>query len=160
MYELVRHQRGAPSTSLDAAIQARVEKLPGPARLLLEVVVVADRPTEMHTAARVGGVGEDLHHALPVLRTERLVRLRETASERQIEPYHHRIRDAVLAAIAPLRLRAIHAALGESLAARSEHDRAAFHLLEAGDLVRGAELTMVAASRAAVRRQPRQPRDG
>ncbi len=102
---LVRHhvlarEAGAPAR-LDDALRARIDRLPGRARRLLEAVVVAGEPLSRQLANEVLATGTDeLDPLIAVLRGANLVRAASAGGER-IEPYHDRVRDTLLARMTP-----------------------------------------------------------
>jgi eukaryotic-like serine/threonine-protein kinase len=136
------------TTTIDDMVRARVLQLPEPARHLLEFVVVAGQPLDAEVAEYAADAGET--NALTVLRAGHLVRLRVRAERREIETYHDRIREAVVAQLSPDTLRRNHLRLAMSLEAsgRADPEALALHFREAGDAERAAEFAAVAAERA------------
>ena len=110
-----RSEREAP-TSLDELIAERVARLPPSAVALLRTAAVAARPLPLAVAARAAGLvgtGSDL----PLLRAERLARLRQPmdSDDATLEPYHDRVRAAVVTAMDASALRGVHAQLAQTL---------------------------------------------
>jgi tetratricopeptide (TPR) repeat protein len=130
-------------------VRARVLALPEAARRLLEVVAVAGQPLEAEIADSAAGLGDDTS-ALTVLRAGHLVRARGSAERQEIEPYHDRIREAVVARIAPEALAGYHRRLAAALEAsgRADSEQLALHYQEAGLAERAAEFAVLAAERA------------
>ena len=122
---------GAAPTLLDILWQ-RVLRLPRGARSLLETVVVAGGPFPSHLsfeAAGLHGAGVD---AVRVLRAEQLVRASDGGD---LNVFHDRIRDAVLARAEPARRRQCHLALARALERRpgSDPEALARHFDAAGE---------------------------
>lgn len=156
--ELVRYTRGAAAApvagaepSLEEMIQARVEKLPDDARRLLEIVAAAGHPVSVQVAVRAAGLGDADQAALAALRSASLVRSRRTRNQKELEPFHDRIRETVAASLDDERRRAHHLALALAIEAAEQPDpeALALHFREAGERGRAAELYAVAADRAA-----------
>jgi hypothetical protein len=159
--ELVRHsQEGAeispggnakaPETRLDEVIRARVRRLPEEARRLLEVVSVAGQPLELPVAKRAAYLRTD-EPAVPALRAGHLIRSVGTEEREEIEPYHDRIRQAVVSSLSPDTLRDHHARLAVALepSPRGDPETLALHFKESGNLERAATYAAEAADRAA-----------
>jgi serine/threonine protein kinase len=147
--ELARFGRPGAAATLDELVRARVRDLPPEARRLLEVVAVAGRPLEAEVADSAAGGAEGID-ALPVLRAGHLVRARGTADRPEIETYHDRIREAVVAQIPPEILKEHHRRLAVALEAsgRADPEELSMHFQEAGDAERAAEFAVTAAERA------------
>jgi len=124
--------------ALGSLVRRRVARLQGAARRMLEVVAVAAQPLDLDVAARASEVGDELREALGTLRIERLVRNRETQTEKRVESYHDRIREAVVDGIAADELRAIHLRLAAALEGQAEVDPAQVgnHLAAGGEPAR------------------------
>ena len=121
--------------TIEDLIARRIESLPPPAAALLRTTAVAARPVPVDLAARAAGVAVGTE--LLRLRAERLVRVRHpTASQGDhLEPYHDRVRAAVVATLAADQLAATHAALAAAYeAADDSGDREALvaHWMGAG----------------------------
>ena len=112
--ELVRHVQagedllGGPGTAaevdLDDVVWARIRRLPEEARRLLEVVAISGRPLRQTDACRCVEGLVDGRSALALLRSGRLVR-GVAGSEEEIETYHDRVRETVVARLGPEALR-------------------------------------------------------
>ncbi len=143
--------RGA-AVSLDAAIGRRISRLPDPARRLLTVLAVAGQPLDPDLAARAAALDGPAEAPLAALYAAHLARTRtRTGSSREeIEPYHDRIREVVLARLGPEELRAEHGRLAAALVSSGHADPEvlAAHYENAGDTERAAEYALVAATKA------------
>lgn len=126
--ELARH--GDASTGREHAIHLeevlwqRIEQLDPPARRLVEISALVGAPVEHGVLAAVAEVDPSACLSLiNWLRTVQLVRVIRRGDERLIEPYHDRIREAVLARFgedeaAVARVEALHRRIGLELLAR------------------------------------------
>ncbi len=145
--ELVRHVAlSGPSPHqprLEEAIRERAGRLSPAAQQLLELVCIAAAPLPQEvvgSAAR--STGGDLDRLVGVLRAGNLVRLGGGRLDDTIEPYHDRVREAVLAEIAePLRVEHHHrlsVALETSSLAASHPELLLHHLEAAGQSAKAA----------------------
>ncbi len=135
---------------LSEVLRARVEQLPENARSLLETVVVAGRPLARHIARRAAEIEEGEAEAVLLLRRENLVRSKGAGEDSAIEPYHDRIREAVLASLPMYRLRERHLRLALALEGSRQADPEALteHFCGAGHLERAGEYAERAADQA------------
>jgi tetratricopeptide (TPR) repeat protein len=129
---------------LDDAIRARVARQPASVRAMLELVATAGRKLAVSTLARA--TGGDPIPDLAVLRAGRLVR---TSAER-VEPYHDRVREAVVAGLPPERVAELHRALASALGEEPGADPAmlASHWFGAGEPERALPWALAAAQAA------------
>lgn len=100
--ELVQHiSFGAKewkSLRLDEVILNRVQKMPPLNRLLLENICVAGTPIQREHLQRLTNLSsEDFFKGISFLRALKLVRSRGPRKNHLIEPYHDRVREAVVA---------------------------------------------------------------
>ena len=154
--ELVRFsQSGGASPprsdfTFDHVIAARVFRLPPLARRLLDVVAVSGVPIEAGAAYRAADLETEGESVLAVLRAAHLVRARTSPGRQEIEPYHDRIRDAVVASLPAESLRECHHRLASALLAGggADPERLATHHLGAGDVETAAEYAAAAAAKA------------
>jgi hypothetical protein len=137
--------------SLDALVRTRASELPEGARALLELICLAARPVDRAAAARAAALGDGEPAATHALQAARLARRSSVAGRDDLEVYHDRIREAVVAGLSPSRrsdgFRRLAAALAE--AGRGDPETLSAYYLEAGDQVRAADLASVAAAEAA-----------
>ena len=159
--ELVRHLQpnaGTPGRplvatgiSLDEMLWGRILRLPAAARQLLEVVAVSGQPLSLDDACRATGLGLDEHAAPALLRAGRLLRGTGAEGGDQVETYHDRIRETVVAHLSPSTLEGHHRRLARTLEAsgRADFEALAVHYRSAGELARAGELFAKAAERAA-----------
>lgn len=104
-----------PSVKLAEMIQARVARLPLGARRLLETLVVAGKPLDVTLARRAAGAESHEPAVLSLLTVTHLVRPRLDAHGDEVEIYHDRIRESVLATISAEDQRAYHDRLAVTL---------------------------------------------
>ncbi|MCC7000431.1 MAG: protein kinase [Deltaproteobacteria bacterium] len=147
--ELARwhRERGAGMTAatLVEVLGARCERLPAPARTLLEVVALGGRPLQRAVAARAAGL-EDAQGPLAMLSKSRLLRLQGGDAE----TFHDRVREIVAQALPAPRRRALHLALATALSEQggAEPEFLGAHHDGAGDSRRAGELYATAATAA------------
>jgi hypothetical protein len=140
----------AADVTFDHVIETRVSRLPEVARRLLDVVAVSGVPIEVGVAYRAADLEKEGESVLAMLRVAHLVRTRSTLSRHEIETYHDRIRDAVVARLSPELLRECHHRLASALLAtgRADPETLATHYLGLGDVESAAEYAAVAAAKA------------
>jgi serine/threonine protein kinase len=97
MRYLVSAGADARGMTLDGVIAARYRQLDAQARALLDVVALAGRPVAQAVALRAAGLEETARVPVNALRAGHFARTRGPAPEDAIEPYHDRIREAVVA---------------------------------------------------------------
>ncbi len=138
-------------TTLDAVIRRRVASLPEDARALLEVVCVSGCPVERTVVKQAAAIDVDEQSAIGILRAGRLIRAAGTGVKEEIETYHDRIREAVVAHLSPERLRGHHRSLATALLELSTDvnpEAVAVHFQKAGDLEKTPRYAMEGAARA------------
>jgi hypothetical protein len=155
--ELVRHAALSDDArpaelKLDEALVARITRLDEPARRLLELLAVAGGPLDQETAARAAAIdfGELARHA-SLLRVANLVRSTGGRATDTLEPYHDRVREAILSHLTVDERRARHERLAVALeaSARAVPEALAAHWEGAGAREKAAPHALVAAARAA-----------
>ncbi|MGO9707718.1 MAG: serine/threonine-protein kinase PknK, partial [Polyangiaceae bacterium] len=138
--ELARHVALGGSArddvKLDDAIWSRVLQLEAPTREMAELVAIAGKPIPQEVAGAAARIEPaEFSRRAAALRVSNLVRTGGARSADAIEPYHDRVREAVLARVTPERRRALHEALAIAFEASSHHDpeTLAVHWREAGN---------------------------
>ena len=150
--QLVRHLLTGPAAAAEGLPQvmaARLGILGSPARTLLEVVAVAGRPIDARQALTAASLLSGARRAMITLQEERLLRL-SAAAGNAVEVYHDRIRESVLATLAPGALRERHRSLAHTLVRDADPDPQALyrHFLGAGETAPAADWATEAAARA------------
>jgi len=144
---------GAPERDLrlDEALFARVSRLAPADRRLLEVVAIAGEPMAQSLVARAAGLDPpEAHRSVAHLRGASLVMTTGTTTSDLIEPYHDRVREALLEHLDPAARVAHHAAWARVLEADGGVSEALVrHLQAAGDRAGAAVQAEAAAARAA-----------
>jgi eukaryotic-like serine/threonine-protein kinase len=122
LYEVARFaalQKGSEghSKALDvqAALRARVARLPLAALELLQTVAVAGHPITEEVARRAAAPVGSATEAWRLLVDERLVRTSGPLDARMVETFHDRVRETVMASITTPRARACHRGLAAAL---------------------------------------------
>lgn len=175
VHELARHVRtrnpadaalGAPGyISLHQVLTARLARLAPDARRLLESIAVAGRPIPQSTVCYAAEI-EHGAQLLAVLRSEHLIRSRAAidradqegganstrpwrAEHADVECFHDRIRETVVASLSAEDTTARHAGLADALEAEGGEDIDALfvHLLGAGAADRALSFVEIAAER-------------
>jgi len=142
---------GDAAISVEVVLAARLGRLPAEARRLVEVVAVAGRPVPEAIVRRAAGLGPSDAAVPAVLRAARLIRTRHVRDEECIEAYHDRVRETIVATLAPAALAGWHGRLAEALEAAGAADREALavHCQGAGDRAKAARYAVLAADDAA-----------
>ncbi|HYK42687.1 MAG TPA: AAA family ATPase, partial [Thermoanaerobaculia bacterium] len=163
IHELVRYARtsstvlgrtngsvDAPSdTTLVRVIQARLRMLPAEVNTLLEIAAVAGQPVALAVAIQAADL-PSAEAAAAALRQSHLVRTRQSDGGELIEPFHDRIREAIVANLSMDRLRNLHHRLAIALegTVAPDPETLALHFQEAGESTRAAIYAAAAADRA------------
>jgi hypothetical protein len=137
--------------TLDEVLWRRAAALPEPARRVLEAVSVAGRPLRQDDVYRAAGVGSDEWRALAVLRVGHFVRSTGPGEADEVEAYHDRVRETVLAHLSPAARRDGHRRLAEVLegSGHADAETLAVHFHGAGEPARAGHYYAAAAGQAA-----------
>ncbi|MBI4514339.1 MAG: protein kinase [Deltaproteobacteria bacterium] len=146
-----RADEHAPASALADVVSRRLQPLAPAARRLLEVVAVAARPIERELALRVAHLGAPGRPVVARLADSCLLRSAVINESVQIEPYHDRIGEALLASLPADQLRRCHGELADEFERLSSPEPEALlrHCLGAGRPERAALWGERAADRAA-----------
>jgi hypothetical protein len=153
--ELARHastmpgENAAPLT-LDGAIWERARALPELALRVLRILAVAAAPVPVHVLELATSLSPTmLERQLGVLRIEGFARS-QASRERRAEPYHDRVREAVLEQLNDEQRRELHLTLAALLEQEPgvDFEQVGQHYLDAGDHDRACVLYERAARRA------------
>jgi serine/threonine protein kinase len=159
--ELARHLAAAalsggttrplPAAGLGEALGARLRGLSSAASGLLEVVAIAARPVDRSLALAAAGLAERERPILARLAQACLVRPTSLGERAAVEVYHDRIRELVVAGLAPEVVRKRHLEIARVLESRPEADPHALfeHYLGAGENELAGRHGLEAAERAA-----------
>jgi hypothetical protein len=139
----------AASQGLEAVMLDRIARLSGSARALLTTIAVAGRPTPQAVIA--GSLGAPLDPALVnQLRAERLVRTSTSGADSLLEPYHDRIREALVGKLSSAERKRVHRALATAFQQRGGADPQTLveHWAGAGFNEEAGRYALIAAARA------------
>ncbi|HEY0993309.1 MAG TPA: AAA family ATPase, partial [Kofleriaceae bacterium] len=145
LIELARYLHGRSieeiaGKGLDAMLAERIDSLGDAARTIAELVAVAGEPVTRTVLAAVSDVpAAELSRQLSLLRAQRVVRMSGSRAEDTIEPYHARVRSAVLGKLHINRRVRHHRALAIALSGKGTAEQLARHWYGAGDLEHAAE---------------------
>ncbi len=144
-------QSPAASIALDDVLWARIRRLPEEARRVLEIVAVSGQPLELESISRCAELVHDERVSLSLLRSARLIRSTARIGTDEIETYHDRIRETVVARLEPEVTREHHRRLALALEASGSADPEVLgvHLLGSGQPERAADYFARAADQAA-----------
>jgi hypothetical protein len=150
---LVRHAatRGGAAATLEEALAWEIAELaPGP-RAVVSIASVAAGPLSHEVAVRALDLSpEGLVAAVSQLSRAHLLRSSGGGKGTRIEPYHARIRGAVLAALTPEETRSLHMRLARSLEKEAAPDPSVLfgHFLAARELERASHFARLAGDEA------------
>ncbi len=150
-YASVAPAAGPGEMTIEHLIRARIAQLPDEARRLLDVIAVASGPLNARVAGAAAGLPADDPTLIELLRGRRLVRTRASAGPDDVETYHDRIRETVIAALSKDALAAYHRRLATALeaSAGADPERLATHFRYAGQIDKAGHYFAVAAGGAA-----------
>ena len=139
--------------ALEQLVRERLAQLPDDARRCLEVIAVSGRPVPVAIASEAADIGEALGGVFALLRTRRFVRAGIRAGREVIEVLHERIRETIVAQLAPAIVREHHGRLARALEAAPHPDVEALatHLFAAGNTDRAVQFAERAAEQAVVK---------
>ncbi len=139
-----------PQPTVESLIVDRIAGLSPASRRLVEILAVFGQPLPVSLASRAADLEEEELGAMAALRVGRLMRTRFTDRGDEMEVYHDRIRETVLARLSPPVLKAYHARLATVLedADWTDSETLAAHFAEAGNRERAAHYAVRAADRA------------
>ncbi len=137
--------------TLDEVLWRRVARLPQGPRRLLETVAVAGRSLRQGDAYQAAEVDLSDRMALATLRAGHLARSTGTSERDEIESYHDRIRETVVAHLSPEVLKGRHQRLAVTLetAGGSDPETLAIHFQGGGDRIKAGSYYAAAADQAA-----------
>lgn len=143
--------RPSGGITLDEVLWRRISRLPDDARRLLEVIAVSSRPLRQSDACQCTDRLDDERAAMGVLRSGRLIRGAGPATEEEVETYHDRIRETVLAHLTPTVLSDHHRRLARVLehSGCADPEALGVHFHGAGELDKAGRAYFQAAGRAA-----------
>jgi len=137
------------SCTLSDVIVKRVAQLERDARSLLEVVAIAGQPLAQQVCLEAAGVGTTGPDVMRVLTAQHLVRTSGPSERDWVEPYHDRVREAVVAATEPPSAKCHHMALAVTLQrVGGDPETLAEHFDAGGDVVRAGRYAVIAADAA------------
>ncbi|MGO9464631.1 MAG: serine/threonine-protein kinase PknK [Isosphaeraceae bacterium] len=137
--------------ALDDVLWARIRRLPDEPRRVLEIVAVCGKPLGVELIGRSVDLVEDERVALVLLTSSRLIRGTGGFGRSEIETYHDRIRETVVARLEPEVKRDHHRRLALALEASGAVDPEVLgvHFLEGGQPERAIDHFARAADQAA-----------
>jgi eukaryotic-like serine/threonine-protein kinase len=135
---------------LDKVLQLRVAQLPEKALRLLTIIAVAGQPIERAVAKRAADLDTEEQAILVSLRAGHLIRVKGSLGHENIETYHDRIRETIVANLSAEGLRDYHRNLAAALEAAGvlDPERLVIHYQSAGDFQKAAIYAAAAAEQA------------
>ncbi|MBV8234093.1 MAG: protein kinase [Acidimicrobiia bacterium] len=137
--------------ALDEVLWSRILRLPDAARRLLEVIAISGHPLRPTVAWRSLGLASDERATLALLRSGRLIRSTALSEGEEVETYHDRVRETIVARLEPEVVRHHHGRLAHTLEAsgRADPEVLGVHFQGAGEPEKAAEHYARAAGQAA-----------
>lgn len=137
---------GSRPPTMAEVIDSHYQKLTDDERALLDMVVIARRPTRLRQILSAMGGGVGVHKVLDALQSISFVRSEGPGEAAFVEAYHDRVRQVALAQLSPERTKQLHLALAERLQADAESPgRVAEHWYHGGEFEKAAECAVLAA---------------
>jgi len=138
------------SIRIQDVIVERLDHLQPHVRRFLEVVAVAGRPVAPSLAYAASGSASADYSMLFALVADHLLRVRDARGQREIEIYHDRIRETIIAALEPGEYQHHHLSLARAIEAEGVYDPAvlASHFQQGGETEAAVNYTRVAADHA------------
>ncbi len=136
---------------LEDVLWAFIGQLADTPLVILETVCVADAPMSQEVVARAAGIeGDGFAKGVSLLRVSHMVQTRGARGADRIEPYHDRVRVAVLAHLDAPRRAEVHRSIALTLEATTPLDPESLvvHWRGAGDLAQMAHFAALAGDRA------------
>ena len=139
-----------PDLTLDSLIAARIERLPGGAQCLLEVLALFGGPLRLALAAAVAELPGGAVDEAARLRASHLARTRVGREGEELDLYHDRIRSAVVSRMSDAARQRWHARLAAVLerAGHADPETLVVHFRAAGQFDQAAAYALIAADRA------------
>jgi len=140
LIELARYLQGRSvdeiaGKGLDAMLSERIDSLGEAARLVAELAAIAGEPLTRRTLLDASAIPPaELSRQLAQLRAQRVVRMSGSRADDTIEPYHARVRSAVLHQLPHERRSRHHRALATVLSGKGTAEQLARHWYGAGDM--------------------------
>jgi hypothetical protein len=137
---------------LEEVLWAVIQELDAAPRALLEILAVAEAPISLESACQAASMATDTFpKALSLLRVAHLVQSTRVGGDDRLEPYHDRVRAAVLGHLEAARQRECHRRIAVALETSGSPDPEALvlHWRGAGDAAQTAHYAVLAGERAA-----------
>jgi serine/threonine protein kinase len=148
----LRHEQNRPAgvVALDDLLWRRIQQLPADAREVLEAVAVAGSPISQSCAFQAAGHSGQDPKVVSLLRNSLFARRAGAFGSNEIDTYHDRVRESVLARLAPQKLAGYHLQLARSLeqSGSGDAEALAMHYELGGDRRTSAGFYAQAANRA------------
>jgi hypothetical protein len=144
-------ETGRDGLLVDALVRARARLLDPGARRLLETICVSAQPLARASAFRAANLDSaPAQSSVEALDAARLIRSTISADLSHLETFHDRVREAVVAGLAPDVLAERHRAIARALEGEAgcDPERLSAHLCAAGEVERAREYVERAADRA------------
>ncbi|MFT3697936.1 MAG: protein kinase [Kofleriaceae bacterium] len=140
LIELTRYLQSRPladiaGKGLDAMLLERITSLGEAARVMAELVAISGEPITRRVLATASGLpSAELTKQLSTLRGQRVLRASGSRNDDTIEPYHDRIREAVIGELSLERRAKYHRTLAIAMAGQGSASQLARHWYGAGEI--------------------------